>query len=158
MGAHDLLTDLAGAGLSVTAQGGDLVIRPASRLTERMRVALRSGKPELLALLRGQVGAAGDAGLAAVAWTDADITRFLERRTRLVRWGWTEVAAEALAERLVRRDHAADERVSCADCRHYRPGRCGNHSAALLTTADIGRDLAVTLQRCEGFAERKGLQ
>ena len=51
MGAHDLLADLAGAGLSVTAEGDHLVIRPASRLTDPMRAALREAKLELLALL-----------------------------------------------------------------------------------------------------------
>ena len=51
MGARDLLADLAGAGLSVTAEGDRLVIRPASKLTEHMRHALREAKPELLVLL-----------------------------------------------------------------------------------------------------------
>ena len=158
MGTRELMADLAGAGVSVTAEGDRLAIRPASKLTEPMRVALRDAKPELLALLRGLAGASEALDLAAVAWTDADIARFLDRRARLMRWGWAEPDAENLAERLAIRDREHDDRVSCADCRHYRPGRCGNHSAALLNTADIGRDLAVTLQRCEGFAERQGLQ
>ena len=89
--------------------------------------------------------------LAAVAWTDADIARFLDRRARLLRWGWTEPEAETLADRLVRRDREADERVSCTDCRHYRPGRCGNHERAGLCVPDLGRDLAAMLQRCPGF-------
>lgn len=89
--------------------------------------------------------------LAAVAWTDGDIARFLDRRARLLRWGWPEHEAEALADRLVRRDREADPRVSCTDCRHYRPGRCGNHRRAGLNVADVGRDLAAMLQRCPGF-------
>ena len=89
--------------------------------------------------------------LAAAAWTDGDIARFLNRRARLLRWGWAEPEAEALAARLVRRDREQDERVSCADCGHYRPGHCGNHRAAGLHGADVGRDLATTLQRCQGF-------
>jgi hypothetical protein len=89
--------------------------------------------------------------LAAVAWTDADIARFLERRSRLLRWGWSEQDAEKLAERLVRRDREQDERVSCMDCAHYRPGRCGNHRRAGIGTADVGRDLVAMLQRCPGF-------
>ena len=92
--------------------------------------------------------------LAAVAWTDADISAFLERRTRLLRWGWAEPEAEKLAERLVKRDREQGDRVSCADCRHYRPGRCGNHQRAGLNVADVGRDLAAMLQRCPGFALR----
>ena len=38
-----------------------------------------------------------------LAWTDADIARFLDRRARLMRWGWAEPEAEKLAERLVKR-------------------------------------------------------
>lgn len=89
--------------------------------------------------------------LAAVAWTDGDIARFLDRRARLLRWGWQELEAEVLADRLVRRDREADSRVSCADCRHYRPGRRGNNRAAGLLRSEIGRQLAGILQRCEGF-------
>lgn len=96
--------------------------------------------------------------LAAVAWTDGDIARFLDRRARLLRWGWPEHEAEALADRLVRRDREADPRVSCTDCRHYQPGRCGNYRRAGLNVADVGRDLAAMLQRCEAFGLRKGLQ
>ena len=53
MGARDLLVTLSGAGLSVAAEGDQLVIRPGSKLTEELRAALREAKPELLALLRG---------------------------------------------------------------------------------------------------------
>ncbi len=87
----------------------------------------------------------------AVAWADADITRFLERRARLMRWGWSEPEAEKLAERLVKRDRDGDDRVSCTDCRHYRSGRCGNQKAADLHSPEVGRDLAALLQRCPGF-------
>ena len=53
MGVRELPADLAGAGLSVTAEGDRLVIRPASKLTDPMRAALRAAKPELLVLIRG---------------------------------------------------------------------------------------------------------
>ncbi|MEQ1806496.1 MAG: hypothetical protein ABL900_14070 [Burkholderiaceae bacterium] len=89
--------------------------------------------------------------LAAVAATDADISVFLDRRARLMRWGWAEPEAERLAKRLVRRDREQDDRVSCPDCQHYRPSRCGNHRRAGLNVADLGRDLAALLQRCPGF-------
>lgn len=85
-------------------------------------------------------------------WGDADIARFFARRARLQRWGWPADEAEALADRLTCRDVAGDDnRMSCADCRHYRPGRCGNHLRAVLHSADLGRDLAGMLQRCPGF-------
>ena len=97
------------------------------------------------------VAAAEPFDLAAVAWTNADLSAYLDRRARLLRWGWTVPEAEALAERLVRRDRELDERVSCADCRHYRPGRCSNYRRAGLNVADVSRDLAALLQRCPGF-------
>lgn len=50
------------------------------------------------------------------------------------------------------RARAADRRVSCTDCRNYRPGRCGNHRRAGLMVADVGRDLAVMPPHCPGFA------
>ena len=46
MGTRDLLDDLTAAGFSITAVGDHLVIRPASKLTDPMRVALREAKPE----------------------------------------------------------------------------------------------------------------
>lgn len=89
--------------------------------------------------------------LSAVAWTDADVARFLDRRARLLRWGWAEPDADALAERLLQRDRDVDVRVACVDCKHYRPGRCGNHKRAGLGSDEVGRDLAGLLQRCDGF-------
>lgn len=89
--------------------------------------------------------------ISAVPWTDGDISRFLDRRARMLRWGWTEPEAEAGAERLVKRDREPDDRVSCVDCRHYRPHRCGNHRQAGLHAPDVSRDLAGLLQRCPGF-------
>lgn len=119
--------------LAVTLKGGacDFLVAPM----------LASEAPERVEAL----------DLAAVAWTDGDIARFLDRRARLLRWGWPESEAEDLADRLVRRDRELDERVSCTDCQHYRPGRCGNHRRAGLHAPDVGRDLAGTLQRCPGF-------
>lgn len=93
----------------------------------------------------------GPVDLDAVAWSDSDIARFLDRRGRLLHWRWPEAEAERWAARLVQRDREADPRVSCADCGAYRPGRCGNHRRAGLTTPDLGRDLAGMLQRCPGF-------
>ena len=151
MGAHDLLHEMAGAGFHITARADRLVIRPWSKLTDEMRDALRNAKPELLALLRGGTAERDSADLAAVAWTDGDIAAFLDRRARLLHWGWAEADAERLAERLVKRDREHDERVSCTECSHYRPGRCASHRHAGLHSAELGRDLAAKLQRCAGF-------
>ena len=51
MGARELLAEVTGAGLRITADGDRLVIRPASMVTPALREALRASKPELLALL-----------------------------------------------------------------------------------------------------------
>ena len=122
--------------MAVTPKGGACVFQaatmPASEAAERVEAL----------------------DLAAVAWTDGDIARFLDRRARLICWGWLEPEAERLADRLARRDREHDERVSCADCGNYRPGRCGNPKASGLGSADVGRDLAAMLQRCAGFSPR----
>ena len=86
------------------------------------------------------------------AMNSAELAEFVTRRSRLMRWGWVESAAEVLAERLAKRGRDADDRVSCTDCQHYRPGRCGNHGLAGLRVPDLSRDLAGLLQRCPGFA------
>jgi hypothetical protein len=134
MGARDLLNDLALAGLTVSADGDSLVIRPASLLNDDLRTRVRDAKPELLALL-------GE---------DPAVTA---RRERLLRWGWSAPDAEALAMRLARRDREPDGRASCVDCQHYRPGRCSNHRRAALHSPEVGRDLAEMRQRCPGFVE-----
>ena len=119
--------------------------------TNAQRPAVVHATTAQAALLHASGAPADCAALDAVAWTDADIARFLDRRARLLRWGWAEPEAEKLAERLVRRDREADPRVSCTDCRHYRPGRCGDHRAAGLDSAELGSELAAMLQRCPGF-------
>lgn len=51
MGAPDLLANLAAIGVTVAAQGSNLIVQPWSRVPEDMRLALRAAKPELLAML-----------------------------------------------------------------------------------------------------------
>lgn len=60
----------------------------------------------------------------ADGWNDAEIDAFTARRDRLMRWGWPEQRAEALAERLTLRDRQQDARGSCAECRHGTNTRC----------------------------------
>ena len=157
MGAPDLLQHLRGAGFTVTpAEGGGIRVAPAAALTDAHRQAIRSHRAELLALLAGTTTPSVSSNpapdpLALVAWTEADIARFTARRGRLIRWRNSVSDAEALAERLTLRDRAGDDRVSCTDCRHFRPGRCSNHRAARLNSPEMGRDLAELLQRCPGF-------
>jgi TubC N-terminal docking domain len=139
MGARELLKDLAGAGLSVITDGDWLLIRPASKLTDDLRSALRAAKPELLLLLGSERNSPQEIRSARV-------------RARLLRWGRTAIEADAMADRLARRDAVGDARVCCAgDCTHYRLGRCGNHAVAGLHSPDVGRDLAELLQCCPGY-------
>lgn len=153
MGVDELLSDLAGAGVTVTADGDQLVVRPASKLTDAIRSALRDVKPAVLTLLaRNQPpDKYATSQLADVAWTGQNIARFQELRARLLWWRWAEPEAELLAERLVRRHREQDERVSCVECRYFRPGRCGNYRRAGLSASEVGHDLASLLQRCTGF-------
>jgi hypothetical protein len=51
MGARDLLAQLAGLGVTVTADGDRLVIRPASKLPDSLRGLLREAKDEVLRAL-----------------------------------------------------------------------------------------------------------
>ena len=88
---------------------------------------------------------------AGAARPEAQRLRFLDRRARLLRWRWPESDAARLAERLSQRDCQPDERVSCADCRHARPGRCANHQRAGLSGPALGRDLVALPQRCPGY-------
>jgi len=107
----------------------------------------------------GRVALAGE-GLAAAhegpgAWTDADIARFLARRARLMRWGWTEAEADAMAERLVLRDRADDDRHQCPECAHLdghkaTGWRCRNHRRAQVAR-ELPHDLVLLPQRCPGF-------
>lgn len=75
------------------------------------------------------------------------------RVARAMRLGFEQQVAEALAERLRERDDHADYRHLCIECRHYRPGRCGNHTAAQLMTPNVGRDLATMFQDCPGLCK-----
>ncbi len=158
MGARELLHDLTGAGFSLVADGDKLVIRPASKLTDELRAAVRQAKPELMDLLTERPyrlsRAEGDAAHAE-PWDDTAISRFVARVSLFLRRRIDATDADDLAERLHLRDVQGDDRVLCVECAHLRgrPGAwaCGNHVAA-----DVGRDLAgdlvTTMQRCAGFA------
>ncbi|MCC7151289.1 MAG: hypothetical protein IT501_04760 [Rubrivivax sp.] len=159
MGARELLHDLAGAGFSLEADGGKIVVRPASKLTADLRADLRAVKPELLRLLASSERpyalsqAEGDAAHAE-PWDDAAIGRFEARVVLLRRRGFPDVSADDLAERLHLRDVQMDDRRLCLECIHLagRAGawHCGNYRAAQVMR-DVPGDLVARLQRCAGF-------
>lgn len=83
------------------------------------------------------------------------VAAFFARRDRLLRWGWKEQDAEALAERLTHRD-ADDDRRTCVECKHFRPGPiCAAYRTAGVGR-ELGRDLATLLQRCPAFLPSEG--
>lgn len=53
MGAPDILGQLTGAGLSVTASGATLIVTPREVLTDDLRELIRENKNALLATLNG---------------------------------------------------------------------------------------------------------
>jgi hypothetical protein len=94
----------------------------------------------------------------AGGWTDAEIQTFTGRVLLLVRRGVSTTVADDLAERLTLRDRDGDDRRLCLECRHFRPGRCGNHRAAGLHSSELGRDVAAMLQRCQGYGTEADAQ
>jgi hypothetical protein len=157
MGARELLCELTAAGVGVVADGGRLIVAPASKLTDAMCDAIRAAKPELLAILapantRPYRLSKTDADRCHFGdWDDAEIAAFTTRVLLFVRRGIDATDADDLAEHLTLRDRDGDELRLCLECQHYRPGRCGNHRAAGLNSPELGRDLAAMLQRCRGF-------
>lgn len=162
MGARELVAELSRAGVALVVDGDCLVIRPASKLTDNLRAAVRAAKPELLALLaapprpRPHKLTNEQADRCHVhAWDDEACGRFAARVGRLLRLGFDATDADDLSERLHLRDIDGDDRVCCPECTHYRPGRCGNHQRAGLHSPELGRDAATMLQRCSGFQSSK---
>ncbi len=94
------------------------------------------------------------------AWNTGEIELFNRRAALFVRRGANDVQAEALADRLVRRDREEDDRHLCHECRHLRCGLpgwiCGNGAAAGIAVSGWGAGLpapmVAQLQRCPGFA------
>lgn len=170
MGAHDLLVELGCAGLTATADGDRLVIRPASRLTDDIRSSVREAKAELLALLSGEISQPGhayqargelDAALAVAINRACDVRGDddVNRAALLAECALLPSAAQADAfEHFTLQAAgwraptvAAVTGTRCTACRHYRPGRCGRHAAAGLSSPMVGADLAGLHQNCPAF-------
>jgi hypothetical protein len=87
------------------------------------------------------------------AMNGQEISVFNQRENLFIARGWD--AAEAVADRLVRRDRENDDRVVCLECVHYTKRWCDNAKAAKLSpsksSTQIATDLITLLQRCPGF-------
>ena len=157
MGARDLLDELTRAGLTVTPDGDRLVVRPAARLTDALRNALRGAKLEVLALLTEparpyRLSRAEADAAHAVQWDDAACGRFATRVTLFLRCGFSATDADDLAERLHLRDVDDDDRRTCLECAHRDGLRC---CCDALGRPRIGRDDFVMLRRCPGSRRTK---
>lgn len=87
------------------------------------------------------------------AMNGQEIAVFNQRENLFRFRGWD--AAEAVADRLVRRDRENDDRVVCLECAHYTKRWCANAEAAELSptksSTRIAIDLISLLQRCPGI-------
>jgi hypothetical protein len=162
MGAREVLQNLSRSGLSVTAVGADLVVRPASKLTDELRAELLAVKPDVLALLNGnaQIVAMRPHALTrqqldeahAAAWNEKVIETFVGRAFHFVRLGFNVADADDLSELLHLRDVRRDDRVLCIECQHHRLGTrdgCANEQQAGPRLR--GSHAPTQLQRCPGF-------
>jgi hypothetical protein len=159
MGARELLHELTDAGFSIEAADDKLVIRPASKLTNDLRAALRQAKPELLAMLASPLRpyrlTAGEADAAhAEPWDDADCGRFVARVSLFLRRGINATDADDLAERLHLRDLRGDDHAICLECAHLAGLRCGNADAAG-PRPDLPAEKVMKLWNCPVFAREE---
>jgi hypothetical protein len=156
MGARDLLNTLSSAGLAVSADGGNLVIRPRELLTIELRETVRARKLELLALLASPAredpqGKAQEHHTQPLRAIPAAPLR------RLRGAGLDPDDADALAAWIRARDADADDRRLCIECAHFAErGKVCRHPklVAIQAPRDLGQ-LATTPQRCGGFKERR---
>jgi hypothetical protein len=92
----------------------------------------------------------------STAMNGAEIDTFTARLARFTDRGLSLEDAETLADKLVQRDRAGDERRVCLECAHLRHGgRCGNWQQAGVAIQardnQLPGDFTAVLQRCDGF-------
>jgi hypothetical protein len=96
----------------------------------------------------------------SIAMTGAEIDTFTARVARITDKGVPFAEAEPLAEKLLMRDRASDDRRMCLECSHLGGGehsswRCGSWRksgiALRARDAELPKDLVKLLQRCPGF-------
>lgn len=87
------------------------------------------------------------------AMNGQEIAVFNIRNNLFLARGWG--GAEAVADRLVRRDRENDDRVVCLECAHFVKRWCTNAKAAEMSpnkpSTQIPAELLTQLQRCPGF-------
>jgi hypothetical protein len=86
-------------------------------------------------------------------WPNSPAMNTVEIKTfhsRVVRFSG-RANAEQLADRLVRRDREADDRVMCIECLHMKGMICHNSKEAEMHPM-LGENFVDQLQRCTGFS------
>lgn len=177
------LQHLVGAGLTLRADGQKLIVTPASILTDSLRDLIRQRKAELLELLAGASDRAmpvaggtdistpakraveGEPGESLTinvdswcwphsgAMNTAELKTFAMRIERFKQRYLGDAEATALADRLVMRDRAGDDRKVCVECRWMgSSGRCiAAASGRLRGTDRLHEPVRDLLHRCEAF-------
>lgn len=107
------------------------VAKPANQLTE--------GAPEAPSISGLAELAAYPGSFRQGEWGERQVALFHARRKRCVAFGLAD--AEALAEKLARRDADHDDRRLCVECSHCRRSGCAARDAWLPSI----------LQRCDNF-------
>jgi len=145
MGVRTLLFDLRTAGLTVSEDGGQLLVTPRSRLSDDMRAMIKANRDALLAELR-----LPDALPLPLPWSGHEIALFGARVTLFINRGQSPADAEALAERCCDRDRDCSGLRFCLECSELGGGHCGSWRAAGYLRREAV--LSTTPQRCPGFA------
>ena len=93
------------------------------------------------------------------AMNTREVDTFTARLARFTDRGMGLAGAERLADALVQRDRAGEDRRACAECIHLHgagPWRCSNWKQAGVATkaadAELPGELVMRQQRCPGFA------
>jgi len=93
------------------------------------------------------------------AMNTREVDTFTARLARFTDRGMGLADAERLADALVQRDRAGEDRRACVECTHLHgagPWRCGNWKLADIAIkaadAQLPGELVTRQQRCPGFA------
>ncbi|MDR2991185.1 MAG: hypothetical protein LBU72_04530 [Burkholderiaceae bacterium] len=163
--APAIIDTLSAAGVTATlTPSGAISVAPASRLTEELRRLIRAGREDL----RGWLQAANDptsfdffrpikgSDFKSSPWdapmSPGEVEAFTARVLLFMRRGLTASRAEALADKLKRREREGDDRRACIECQRLSAHRtCTAWRQAGLTGNRVD-PLFAELQRCPAFA------
>jgi hypothetical protein len=126
--APAIIDTLSAAGVTATlTPSGAISVAPASRFTEELRHLIRASREDL----RGWLQAANDPGQGSDFQSDpldapmspGEVEAFTARVLLFMRRGLTASRAEALADKLKRREREGDNRRACIECQRLSAHR-----------------------------------